>query len=120
MKIKIIQIVSPFTKHVLCKSEFGTFEASWNGELPVKGEWYHVELDVEGIIEVNELCPYILSSDKGITILQGKVDQVFSDTLLIVRLGHYIVQVESMIPNLTIGSCVKIRCETIIATSYTM
>ena len=118
MKIQIIKILDESTKQVLCKSKFGTFEVSWSGELPIEGERHDVELDVEGTIEVKELCPCILSSDKGITILQGEAELVCSDTLCIIRLGHYIIQVESKNDHVTPGDFVRVVCDKLVATSY--
>lgn len=84
---------------VECRTEFGSWRASWVGEKPVPGNMYDIEIDIPSILTWGNdivLCEQrtfeMKENEKTISLI-GLVDSV-EDNLFSLRLGKDSISIE--------------------------
>ncbi len=117
--IKKILEQTPTGVHVWFDTELGSGKAEWQGDIPAIGKKYFVELDVDDELTWGDNVVRIDSNESLIRyendkmIIQGKIDQIYEDGILILRLQGSThsdsIMIELGNPNfIKIGDCIRL------------
>ncbi|KML31505.1 hypothetical protein [Rossellomorea marisflavi] len=104
MKIKIIKNVEKYNDQIVVSftSEFGGGKARWNGENPIEGREYFVELEIPHTVEWRKDVTksksvkeqYCIKSDGNSTIIVCEVETLFEYGCCDFRIGSSIVTLD--------------------------
>ncbi|MDQ0271337.1 hypothetical protein [Cytobacillus purgationiresistens] len=102
MKIKIIKNEGKYNEQIVVSftSEFGGGKASWNGENPIEGREYFVELEIPDTVEwrkdviKSDKEQYCIKSNGNSTIIVCEVETFFEYGCCDFRIGSSIVTLD--------------------------
>ncbi|EIT83732.1 hypothetical protein A374_18970 [Fictibacillus macauensis ZFHKF-1] len=122
MKIKIIKNEGIYNDQMVVSfsSEFGDGKASWNGENPVEGREYYVELEIPDTVEwrkdvsKSDKKQYCIKNNGDSTIIVCEVETFFEYGCCNFRIGTSIVTLEIVGELYPKGTFVEISTENLI------
>ncbi len=101
MQLTIEKVIDAQSGQVEFNSEFGQARGRWSGTLPVPGQTYYVELDVDKVltcgsdlVAVGDGHQTSIHCEGDSAILVGLLERVEDDGVAILRLGQSVIMLE--------------------------